>query len=40
MKKFNMINVGERAGSGVPGIYTVWENEKWKAPAFSAPAGL
>jgi predicted HTH transcriptional regulator len=32
MKMFNMINVGERAGSGVPDIYAVWENEGWKEP--------
>lgn len=32
MKMFNMINIGERAGSGVPDIYTVWENEGWKTP--------
>lgn len=32
MKMFNMINVGERAGSGVPDIYSVWENEGWKEP--------
>ncbi len=32
MKMFNMINVGERAGSGVPDIYAVWENEGWEVP--------
>ena len=32
MKMFNMINVGERAGSGVPDIYAVWESEGWKEP--------
>jgi len=32
MKMFNMINVGERAGSGVPDIYAVWEREGWQAP--------
>lgn len=32
MKMFNMINVGERAGSGVPDIYSVWESEGWKEP--------
>jgi len=32
MKMFNMINVGERAGSGVPDIYVVWEREGWQAP--------
>lgn len=29
MKMFNMIGIGERAGSGIPDIYNVWENEGW-----------
>lgn len=32
MKMFNMINIGERAGSGVPDIYAVWEKEGWNLP--------
>ncbi|MGN9020221.1 ATP-binding protein [Lachnospiraceae bacterium HCP1S3_C3] len=32
MKMFNMIGVGERAGSGIPDIYQVWENEGWVVP--------
>lgn len=32
MKMFNLINIGERAGSGVPDIYAVWENEGWSQP--------
>ena len=32
MKMFNMIGIGERAGSGVPDIYSVWENQGWTAP--------
>ena len=32
MKMFNMINIGERAGSGVPDIYETWNNEGWEAP--------
>ena len=32
MKMFNMIGIGERAGSGIPDIYQVWENEGWKLP--------
>ncbi len=32
MKMFNLIGIGERAGSGVPDIFTVWENEGWKEP--------
>ena len=30
LKKFNLIGYGERAGSGVPGIYSVWEKEGWE----------
>ena len=33
MKMFNLINIGERAGSGVPNIYKVWEEEGWIEPA-------
>lgn len=32
MKMFNMINIGERAGSGVPNIFNIWENEGWVEP--------
>nr|WP_321152737.1 ATP-binding protein [uncultured Acetatifactor sp.] len=32
MKMLNMIGIGERAGSGVPNIYSVWENQGWIAP--------
>ena len=32
MKMFNMINIGERAGSGVPDIFNVWEDEGWVQP--------
>ena len=32
MKMINMIGIGERAGSGIPDIYQVWENEGWAAP--------
>lgn len=27
-----MINIGERAGSGVPNIFNVWEDEEWEEP--------
>lgn len=27
MKMFNLINIGERAGSGVPNIFNTWEDE-------------
>lgn len=30
MKMFNMIGIGERAESGVPDIYAVWDSQGWK----------
>ena len=32
MKMFNMIGIGERAGSGVPDIYAVWDSQGWEEP--------
>ena len=32
MKMFNLIGIGERAGSGVPDIYSVWERQGWEQP--------
>ena len=32
MKMFNLINIGEHAGSGVPNIFNVWEDEGWEEP--------
>ena len=32
MKMFNLIGFGERAGSGVPDIYTTWEQEGYANP--------
>ena len=32
MKMFNLIDIGERAGSGVPGIFQVWEDEGFEPP--------
>ena len=32
MKMFKLINIGERAGSGVPNIFNVWEDEGWIEP--------
>ncbi|MDR0306487.1 MAG: hypothetical protein LBI42_06590 [Chitinispirillales bacterium] len=32
MKMFNLLDIGERAGSGIPNIYHVWEAQKWEAP--------
>ena len=28
----NLIGIGERAGSGVPDIYSVWAQQGWKQP--------
>jgi len=35
LKMFNLINVGERAGSGIPSIMAVWEKEGWSRPEYS-----
>ena len=32
MKMFNLINIGERAGSGVPNIFNTWEDQGWVEP--------
>ena len=32
MKMFNLINIGERAGSGVPKIFNTWEDQGWVEP--------
>ncbi len=32
MKMFNLIGVGERAGSGVPDIFATWADEGWSEP--------
>lgn len=32
MKMFNMIGIGERAGSGVPDIFATWEAQGWEEP--------
>ena len=32
MKMFNLIAIGERAGSGVPDIYSVWADKGWDDP--------
>ena len=32
MKIFNLIDIGEHAGSGVPNIFNVWEDEEWEEP--------
>lgn len=32
IKMFNLINIGERAGSGLPEIFSVWKQNGWKTP--------
>ena len=32
MKMFNLIGIGERAGSGVPQLFEVWKKQGWLAP--------
>lgn len=32
MKMFNLVGIGERAGSGVPELFTVWKNQGWDDP--------
>lgn len=32
IKMFNLTNVGERAGSGLPSIRTVWQKQGWQEP--------
>ena len=35
MKMFNLIDIGERAGSGIPNIFRVWREQGWAAPVIS-----
>lgn len=32
VKMFNLVNIGRRAGSGIPGIYSVWREQGWALP--------
>lgn len=32
IKMFNLIDMGERAGSGIPNIYRIWDKQGWEAP--------
>jgi predicted HTH transcriptional regulator len=32
IKMFNLAGIGERAGSGIPNIYMVWESQGWTVP--------
>ncbi|MDR0355206.1 MAG: putative DNA binding domain-containing protein [Deltaproteobacteria bacterium] len=33
IKLFNLVEIGERSGSGLPGIFAVWKDMKWPEPA-------
>ena len=35
LKMFNLIDIGERAGSGIPNIFRVWREQGWKEPAIT-----
>lgn len=32
---FNLVDIGERAGSGIPNIFSVWKKQGWIAPEIS-----
>ena len=32
IKMFNLVDIGERAGSGIPNIFSVWKKQGWNAP--------
>ena len=35
LKMFNLINIGERAGSGISNIMSIWEQQKWSEPTIT-----
>lgn len=35
LKMFNMIDIGERAGSGIPNIFRVWHDQGWVEPTIT-----
>lgn len=39
LNMFNYIGVGERAGSGVPNIYDIWEKENYQEPTVEELSG-
>ena len=39
LNMFNFIGVGERAGSGVPDIYSIWDKEKFAPPIVEETSG-
>ncbi len=32
---FNLIDIGERAGSGIPNIFRVWREQGWVMPVIT-----
>lgn len=34
LKMFTLIDIGERAGSGIPNIFAVCKNQGWSEPIF------
>ncbi len=39
MNMFNFIGVGERAGSGVPNVYRIWQDENYEEPTVEELSG-
>lgn len=39
MKMFSLIDIGERAGSGVPELYSVWDSQGWEEPSIDERYG-
>ena len=35
LKIFNLIDIGERAGSGIPNIFRVWREQDWPVPVIT-----
>lgn len=40
MKMFNLINIGERAGSGVPDVFKTWADQGWEEPVIEERFGV
>ena len=38
LKMFNLIDIGERAGSGIPNIFRVWREQGWEEPVITESA--
>jgi predicted HTH transcriptional regulator len=34
MKMFNLLDIGERAGSGIPSVFSVWNEQGWSVPVY------